>query len=234
MNRPSVLVCSMKVAYFIDRLRASRRVTSLRRALGIRDPAAGVVFSRIYEKNLWGDSESRSGRGSTLARTAVIRAALPALLEGVGAQSMLDAACGDFNWMARVDLGGVRYVGVDVVPDLVERNRRLYGCEGRDFILADITRDPLPEVDVVLCRDCLIHHSLDDALSAVRNFRRSTSRYLLATTHPHVRRNIDISTGSWRSLNLRLPPFDFPPPARLLTEDAELGKCLGMWDLRSL
>lgn len=224
----------MKVAYFIDRLRISRRVTRLRRALGIRDSGAGVIFSRIYEKNLWGDSESRSGRGSTLARTAIIRDALPALLEGVGAQSMLDAACGDFNWMAQVDLGEVRYVGVDVVPELIERNRRLYGREGRDFILADITRDSLPEVDVILCRDCLIHHSLDDARAAVRNFQRSNSRYLLATTHPQVRRNIDIQTGSWRSLNLQLPPFDFPPPARLLTEDAELGKCLGLWELKSL
>ena len=116
----------MKVASFIDRLRISRRAASLRRALGIRDLSTGIVFSRIYEKNLWGDSESRSGRGSTLGRTAVIRDALPALLEGVGARSMLDAACGDFNWMARVDLRGVRYVGVDVVPELIATN-----CGGR-------------------------------------------------------------------------------------------------------
>jgi SAM-dependent methyltransferase len=224
----------MKVASFIERLRVSRRVTSLRRALGIRGPGAGVVFSRVYEKNLWGDPESRSGRGSTLARTAVVRAALPALLDGVGAQSLLDAACGDFNWMARVDLCGVKYVGVDVVPELIERNRRLYGGEGREFILADITRDTLPKTDVILCRDCLIHHSLDNARAAVLNFRRSGSRYLLATTHPTVRQNIDIPTGSWRLLNLRLAPFDFPPPARLLTEDGESGKCLGLWELKSL
>jgi SAM-dependent methyltransferase len=224
----------MNVSSFIERVRISRRVTLLRRALGIRDPEAGVVFSRIYEKNLWRDQESRSGRGSTLARTVVIRAALPALLEGVGAQSLLDAACGDFNWMARVDLGGVRYVGVDVVTDLIERNRRLYGGEGREFLLADLTRDPLPTVDLILFRDCLVHHSFADALAAVRNFRRSGSRYLLATTHPTVRRNIDIQTGSWRPLNLRLPPFGFPPPARLLTEEGESGKCLGLWDLKSL
>lgn len=224
----------MKVPSLIDRLRVSRRVKSLRRVLGIRDPCASVVFSRIYEKNLWADAESRSGRGSTLARTQVVTAALPVLLDNVGARSLLDAACGDFNWMAQVDLRGVSYVGVDVVPKLIERNRRLYGDEGRKFLLADITFDPLPEVDVILCRDCLIHHSLNDALAAVRNFRVSNSRYLLATTHPHVRRNIDIQTGSWRSLNLQLPPFSFPSPARLLPEDEELGKCLGLWELKNL
>jgi SAM-dependent methyltransferase len=224
----------VNVTSFIDRLRISWRAASLRRALGIRDLSTGAVFSRIYEKNLWGDSESRSGRGSTLARTAVVRDALPALLEGVGARSMLDAACGDFNWMAQVDLCGVKYVGVDVVPQLIERNRRLYGSEDREFILADITRDPLPKTDVILCRDCLIHHSLDDARAAVLNFRRSDSGYLLATTHTNVLQNIDIPTGSWRPLNLQLPPFNFPTPARLLTEDEEMGKRLGLWELKSL
>jgi|SRR5687767_3040566 len=224
----------MSVGSFIERLRTSHQVRLLRRALGFRDPGAAVIFPRIYDKNLWADAESRSGRGSTLSRTTVIRAALPALINDLGARSMLDAACGDFNWMARVDLAGVSYVGLDVVPALIESNRRQYRSEGREFLLADITRDSLPEVDLILCRDCLIHHSLDDALAAVRNFRRSHSRYLLVTTHPAVSQNIDIRTGSWRSLNLRLPPFNFPPPVQLITEDEQLGKCLGLWELNSL
>lgn len=221
-------------ASFIERIRLSRSVTSLRRVLGIRTPEASAVFSRIYEKNLWGDTESRSGRGSTLARTATIRAELRALLDSVGAHSLLDAACGDFNWMAQVDLGGIRYVGIDIVPDLIARNQQLFGREGRDFIIANIARDPLPEVDVILCRDCLIHHSLEDALAVIANFRLSKSRYLLATTHTTVKHNIDIATGSWRPLNLQLAPFNFPPPVRLVTEDAESGKCLGMWELELL
>ena len=221
-------------ASFIERIRLSRGVTSLRRVLGLRAPEARTVFSRIYEKNLWGDTESRSGTGSTLARTATIRTELRALLDSVGARSLLDAACGDFNWMAQVDLGGISYVGIDIVPELIARNQELHGRAGREFIVADIARDTLPEVDVILCRDCLIHHSFEDALAVVANFRQSKSRYLLATTHTTVQRNIDIATGSWRSLNLELPPFNFPRPLRLLTEDEELGKCLGLWELERL
>src|SRR3954471_16126956 len=144
---------------FIDRLRLSRRLASLRRTLGVREPSAETVFTRIYEKNLWADTESRSGRGSTLARTETIRNNLPQLLESVGAGSLLDAACGDFNWMAQVDLRSIHYFGVDVVPDLIARNQEFYARAGRSFNVANITRDPLAEVDVVLCRDCLIHHS---------------------------------------------------------------------------
>lgn len=217
-----------------NRLRISRRAAWLRRALGIRDPGMSEVFSLIYDNNLWAESESRSGRGSTLARTGAIRNELPALLRDLRAASLLDAACGDFNWMSRVDLDGVRYVGVDVVPALVEENRRRYGGEGREFVFADLTRDPLPRADAILCRDCLIHLSLEAASAAVANFKRSGARHLLATTHTSVRKNIDIENGSWRSLNLRLPPFDFPPPVRLLVEDEAAGKCLGVWRLAEL
>ena len=45
--------------------------------------------------------------------------------------SLLDAPCGDFNWMRHVPLGGVSYTGADVVPELIARNRRDYGRDGR-------------------------------------------------------------------------------------------------------
>lgn len=218
----------------INRLRISRRAAWLRRALGVREPDMQTVFSLIHDDNLWADPESRSGRGSTLARTNAIRAALPELLRELRADSLLDAACGDFNWMSRIDLGGVRYVGVDVVPALIEANRLRHGRGDREFVVADITRDPLPAADVILCRDCLIHLSFASARAAVANFKRSGSRLLLATTHDSVRKNIDIQDGSWRSVNLRLPPFNFPPPARVLVEDESVGKCLGAWPLEGL
>jgi hypothetical protein len=47
------------------------------------------------------------------------------VLHDLGAQSLLDAGCGDFNWMRTVDLPGIKYIGVDVVSDLIERNRGL-------------------------------------------------------------------------------------------------------------
>src|SRR6185295_16640264 len=77
------------------------------------------IFTDIYLSNFWADAESVSGRGSTIARTEVIRTSLPALLESVGAKTLLDAPCGDFNWMRNVDLSGIEYTGVDVVVELI-------------------------------------------------------------------------------------------------------------------
>jgi hypothetical protein len=201
----------------------------------LRGRDAEAVFSEVYEGNLWGDPESASGRGSTLGRTAVIRRVLPALLADVGARSMLDAPCGDFNWMRQTELGPIAYTGADVVPSLVARNRRLYGGVGREFLTLDITRDPLPRVDVILCRDCFMHLSFRDVRSAVANFKRSNSEYLFATTHTGVREHRDIVTGQGgRYVNLQLPPFNFPEPLKMVVEDPESGKCLGVWRLEQL
>ena len=208
------------------------RLRSIGQALARRD--AGEIFTEIYRTREWADSESVSGRGSTLARTRVVREALPSLLEGVGARSLFDAACGDFNWMRHVELGGVEYVGADVVPELVGRNREMYGGEGRAFVVLDITRDRLPRADAILCRDCLIHLSFKHARAAIANFKRSGARFLLATTHITVCENEDIQSGDRRSVNLQLSPFNFSPPLQLITEDAELGKHLGLWSLAML
>src|SRR5258708_6481671 len=91
------------------------------------------VFSTIYRDNLWADPESFSGRGSTLARTGVIRMELPRLLHDAGAKTLLDAACGDFNWMRHLELGSVQYIGVDIVPELIAQNQEKFGCERRRF-----------------------------------------------------------------------------------------------------
>lgn len=214
--------------------RLYRRLREAGQAFNLRAARAEVVFTDIFRKNLWGDPESVSGRGSTLARTAEVRRVLPEVLAGVGARTLLDAPCGDFNWMRRVALGGVEYTGADVVPEIVERNRRLYAGPGVSFVVADVTRDRLPRADLVLCRDCFIHLSFRDVFAAVANFKRAGSGFLLATTHVAVTENEDIRTGGWRSVNLQAPPFNFPPPRRLIVEDAELGKCLGLWSLEEL
>lgn len=199
-----------------------------------------AAFTPFYTENRWGESESVSGPGSTLTRTSKLREELPRLLQEIGARTLIDAPCGDFNWMKNTHLGVEKYTGVDVVPELVERNQRLYGNERIRFVLADLTRDELPRVDVILCRDCLIHFSYKHIAAAVQNFKRSGSTYLLTNTYPLWKRNEDIRTGEFRQVNLVLPPFNFPPPIRVIEEkypdeaEAFFGKTLALWKLTDL
>lgn len=146
-------------------------------------PSIARVFSEIYHTNAWQDRESVSGRGSSLARTKVIMSELPLLLQELHTETLFDAACGDFNWMRFTNLRITRYIGVDVVPDLINRNRRLYETQYRTFEVLDITKDPLPGADVILCRDCLIHLSFKRIHEALSNFKRTRATHLLCTTH---------------------------------------------------
>ncbi|HEX2386206.1 MAG TPA: class I SAM-dependent methyltransferase [Candidatus Binatia bacterium] len=193
-----------------------------------------AIFSRIYRDDLWRDGESRSGWGSTLERTDDIRRELPPLLRRLGVKSLLDAPCGDWNWMREVDLAGVEYTGIDVVREIIAINRRRYGRPGKTFLSLDFTREPVPSADAILCRETLIHLSLADGLKVLENFKRSGARYLLISNYPAVRENTDVLTGHWRKLNMELAPFGLAPPIESIAERAVGGLCLGVWRMADL
>lgn len=198
------------------------------------------TFAPFYDENRWGDDESVSGPGSNLARTAKLRRELPGLLEAIGARTLLDAPCGDFNWIQHTQLQIEQYIGVDVVPDLITRNQKLYGNDKTRFVFCDLTRDKLPRADVILCRDCFIHFSYRHIAAAIKNFKRSGSTYLLTNSYPAWPENANIRTGDFRHLNLALPPFNFPPPLKQIDEklpeeqEQFFGKILGVWRLSDL
>ena len=193
-------------------------------------------FTFIYEHNKWKNPESVSGAGSSLGFTENIRREIPRVLEDFGVTRMLDAPCGDYNWFQEITRDKVSYIGGDIVKAIVGSNTESYGDESTSFMHLDITKDTLPDVDLWMCRDCLIHLSFDLIDAALANFERSNIRYLLASTCPEITENYDIPTGHVRLLNLMLPPFDFPEPLRLIddTEDDFERRALGLWDRTQL
>jgi Capsular polysaccharide synthesis protein/Methyltransferase domain len=198
------------------------------------------VFTKIFQNNRRIRDESVSGPGSSLEQTVEIRQRLPVLFEDLKVRSLLHAGCGDFHWMKHLMLGIEQHIGVDIVQELVEHNQRMLGGSNRTFVKLDITRDSLPQVDLILCRDCLVHFSFQEVFNALRNFKKSQSTYLLTTSFTGARPNTEITTGSWRPLNLQLPPFNLPPPLRVINEKCtEAGgiyadKSLGLWRLQDL
>jgi SAM-dependent methyltransferase len=194
-------------------------------------------FTSIYRTKHWGGAEPASGAGAAEEQTLAIGAAIPAMLRELGALTLLDVPCGDFSWMARVDLGGIHYIGGDIVREIVDANRSRFTSPQRTFLHIDLLRGPLPAADVLLCRDCLVHFSNDDIARAFDVIRASGVRYLLTTTFPDCDVNEEIVTGDWRIINLERPPFSLPPPLRLVNEGCtEAGgryadKSLGLWEI---
>jgi hypothetical protein len=192
------------------------------------DPSAPAalehVFTHIYTHNLWEDAESVSGAGSNLAQTRVLRESLPELLRELRVATMLDIPCGDYHWMSQVKPEVAHYLGADIVAPLVEANQARYQNKVRGravaFVQLNLLTAPLPRVDLILCRDCLVHFSNADVWQALRQFKQSGSTYLLTTTHPARSNDKDIRTGEWRPLNLGVAPFNLPRPMLQIVEES--------------
>lgn len=197
------------------------------------------TFDHIFRTGHW-NSEELSGTGASHSQTAAIARELPGLLRELGVRVMLDLPCGDFAWMQHVDLPIATYIGADILPELVDANQQRHGDTSRSFIWLDLTADPLPPADLLLCRDCLVHLSFEDIEKSLRNVRESGIDYLLTTTFPDCTENQEITSGDWRLINLERPPFSFPPPLRLINEQCTEGggryrdKSLGLWRVSDL
>ena len=229
MGTKIVRVAESKTLHVVERYETAHRLRS-----GLKSRTG--VFSRVYETFAWSMSrESGSGDGSALRATEVVRAGLTDLLRRHNIQSLLDAPCGDWNWMQHIDLTGIEYFGADIVPAVIAANEK-FERPGVSFVVADLTRDKLPAAEAVLCRDCLQHVSYRDISAILANFRRTGACWLLLTNFPEVQNNRNQFTGvRWRRLNLQLPPFNFPDPIETLSDGGDVNpRQLSLWRLRDL
>lgn len=182
------------------------------------DNSSGV-FTDIYDMNMWHEDESASGEGSTMEATKTVRKVLPQIIEQYQIQSMLDTPCGDYNWMKTIDKK-CQYIGGDIVKEIIENNQKRYGSDTVSFQHLDMTKDDLPKVDMIFCKDCLQHLSHEHVAAALNNFKRSGSKYLLVSSFPRTWRNHDIYDGDYRPLNICIKPFNLPKPIYKFREES--------------
>ncbi len=167
-------------------------------------------------------TESLSGKGSTLEHTQNLRVYLPNLINELGIKSIFDGPCGDLNWMQHVLKDQkIQYVGGDIVPTLIERNNALFSNKTTSFIQIDLTQEVFPEVDLMICRDCLFHLSYEDTKKILNNFVKSNIKYLLTLTYENdgTFENTDIISGHFRLIDLYSAPYHFPVDVISQAED---------------
>lgn len=197
-----------------------------------KSPQAEKVFTNIYKKSAWWTGETHSGPGSDLLPTQIIREEIVKVIQQFNVTSLLDIPCGDFHWMQKVPLD-IQYIGADIVKDLVESNQKQYQKNNVTFIHADIIQGDLPQVDLILCRDCLVHFPHEQIWQALKNIKRSGSKYLLATSHIKTTHNKNIRMSEWQPLNLLAEPFNLPTPLLIISEGLA-DKSLVLWNIQDL
>jgi hypothetical protein len=195
------------------------------------------IFTEIYNTNHWKSIESISGSGSEFTQTESFIKDLEKLLNDLKIRSLLDIPCGDFNWMQKVNLSQIDYIGADIVEELIVSNiDKFKERNDLEFKVIDLISGTLPTTDIIIIRDCLVHLSYENILKAIQNIKSSGCKYLLTTTFTNHQSNYDIVTGDWRPLNLQEHPFNFSNPILVINENCSEGsefkdKSMALWEI---
>jgi hypothetical protein len=182
-----------------------------------------------------GSSESLSGPGSSLDATKVLRPRLADILYRLGVKSLVDAPCGDMNWMRHLNYSFEKFIGIDVSPFLISKLRAEKFPPEYHFQVGNIATDILPAADAIFCRDCLVHLPFEIILGIPDLWRAAGFRFMMATTFVKKTQNEDCKVGNWRPLNMEIAPFNWLDPIAVISEDYQDptygDKAIGVWAL---
>ncbi len=177
-------------------------------------------MEQIYEKKLWGGNtlDFYSGQGSHLPELVdpyinVVNTFLASFEKPL---TVCDLGCGDLNVGKHLVPHAKHYIAVDIVHDLIARNRSVFRANNLEFQCLDIATDDWPAADCILLRNVLQHLSNAEVQSIVGKL--ANYRYVIVTEHVpegSFAPNKDIISGQGirlkvdSGINLLAPPFHF-------------------------
>ena len=187
------------------------------------------IFTYIYRNRLWGGEGEhgfRSGTGSLPEHARAYEDYVVALVKRLAIRSILDVGCGDFQVSRRILERlepEIRYLGTDVVAELIRRNAERHGSERIRF---ETVRGgaSYPEADLVLIRQVLQHND-NRAVAAILERARVAGRWIVIAEHVPLdpsTPNLDIRTGHETRIDRGSGLFVDLPPFRLPVEELRM------------
>ena len=158
------------------------------------------AMQQVYDLHLWGgkDFDFYSGDGSHNIKIIepYLHSVSTFLKSHNNSLSVCDLGCGDFNIGKQLINYTKKYIGIDIVENLIERNKTLFKAENLEFHCLNIVEDELPKTDCVILRQVLQHLSNTEIQKIIKKL--SHYKYLILTEHLPVGNftpNIDIISG---------------------------------------
>ncbi|WP_438423905.1 class I SAM-dependent methyltransferase [Aquimarina macrocephali] len=178
------------------------------------------AMEQVYKMKLWGDNKSDFYSGVGSHHPDIINPYIDVLTSFLTSfkkpLTVCDLGCGDFNVGKELVKHTKKYVAVDIVTDLIARNKEKFKEENLEFHCLDIAVDDLPSGDCVLLRQVLQHLSNAEVQSIVSKL--TDFKYVILTEHipeGDFIPNKEIISGQGirlkkqSGLNILAPPFNF-------------------------
>jgi hypothetical protein len=185
---------------------------------------AREVFTDIYRNNRWGGEPGTFCSGSGSVTTTIVAPYIACIrrhFTNLGAQqlSVVDLGCGDFSVGRQLTDHCDRYVGVDIVENLIRHNEITFGTDKISFQCLDIIEDSLPPGDICFLRQVLQHLSNEQITRILPKLDRY--RWTFVTEHQPSAASLtqpnqdkphggDIRVHRNSGVYLDQPPFNIP------------------------
>ena len=144
-----------------------------------------AAMNQIYEQHLWGGKtfDFYSGQGSHNSEiiTPYLEAVTSFLKSHNNTLSICDLGCGDFNIGKHLTRYTKKYIAIDIVEDLIDRNKTKFKEDHLEFHCLDIAKDKLPNADCIILRQVLQHLSNLEIQSIVEKL--GSYKYIILTEH---------------------------------------------------
>ncbi|MBS0619841.1 MAG: class I SAM-dependent methyltransferase [Verrucomicrobia bacterium] len=179
---------------------------------------AEKAFSDIYIQGIWGKNaqgEGTSGPGSWVHHAQFFINYVENFLNSHSIQSIVDLGCGDWVLGRAINWGDRNYLGLDIIPWLIAKNQALYASERVQFKQLDVLIDPLPDGDLLICKDMLMHLPHEYVLRTLAKSKKFKYCIFVNDINPQggAVPVPDTLVGRYRFLDLTLPPFYLQPHA---------------------
>lgn len=178
------------------------------------------AMEQVYAMKLWGGNKSDFYSGVGSHHPEIVNPYIAALKSFLSSFKnplvVCDLGCGDFNVGKELVTFTEKYIAVDIVTDLIARNKIKFKEDNLEFHCLDIAVDDLPSGDCAILRQVLQHLSnveIQRIVSKLTDFK-----YVILTEHlpeGDFLPNKEIISGQGirlkkqSGLNLLAPPFNF-------------------------
>ena len=185
-----------------------------------------AAMEQIYGQHLWGGDRQTFYSGDGSHNPNLVKPYITAVSQFLKSfdtpLTVCDLGCGDFNVGKQLVPFTKKYIGVDIVQNLIDHNQNTFASENICFQCLDIAQDELPQADCAILRQVLQHVSNNEVKQVVRKL--NNYKYIILTEHLPGGKfipNLDIISGQGIRLKRQSGVDLLAPPFSLKTREAK-------------